>query len=164
MNLKKKYKTLNFLRLQKYINDNPNKNLKEIGGHFGVSRRTISLEIQKHNLKYNNKRLGMKNLNIHNEIKLYIESNPDSSMSEIASFLGVTRQAISLSVKKYNINYKRSKKRLKIDIEKLKEYIESNLTLNSKDIGRVFNTSSTYINFLIRKHNIEYKILKKLAK
>jgi len=88
------------------------------------------------------------------ELKNYIENNPQKSAQSIANHFGKNRSHIRSLITKYKIEYK-SKNEPKVCVQDLREYVKNNFKKTSKEIGEHFGVSAGRIIVLIRQHKIE---------
>jgi transposase len=91
----------------------------------------------------------------YDELKNYIENNPNQSLEKIGMHFGRGRSYIQTLVAKYRIKYE-TKNKIKIDIERLREYVTNNPKKNNEEIAAYFGMSKNRIAILIREFGISH--------
>ncbi|MBC2191631.1 hypothetical protein HCB44_04940 [Listeria sp. FSL L7-0229] len=101
---KKVSKKVDIFILRKYIANNPDDTLEELSQRFKVNKRTMQDIIKAHNIDYKRKLASPKKLDV-DELRLFIENNPDLRRKDLAERLNVSLPTIANYLKKYDLPY-----------------------------------------------------------
>jgi len=145
--------------LRKHIETNPNATLNDLGKFFGCRGESVSGMIRRHKIPYQKKTNRGQRFTRKvdpKELKKYIESNPNSSLEEIAKYFCCTHPSISSALKRDGISYQ-PKCTTKIDIEDLKKRIKENPSAKLKELAKPYGCSVVSVSKMIKRHNIPYK-------
>ena len=143
--------------LENYIKENPDKNITQIGEHYGVSKATISKLMRENEINFSDYKKQNSEIMV-KELEKLIKENPKLSQKEIADYFGVSKETIRRLVIENNIEYKTCKPKITVTKEELESYIKAHPEKTKKEIGEYFNTSCDSIRLLINEFGIEYQI------
>ncbi len=95
--------SINKEALEKYISENPNANLDDIGISLNKTTASISNFIRNHKINYDLKKRRIDK----DKLQKFIQENPYLNQANLAKEFGVTQSYISYFINKHNLKYKR---------------------------------------------------------
>jgi transcriptional antiterminator len=145
------------------INENPEFNMEELAKFANTTQATISNRIKQINIdggevNYFSKNIikGSKSQADEYLIKL-VNENPDLNITELAKLSGISRQTISSSIKRINLDGEKSiivkKGRKKFTDEFLIRLINDNPMLNISELAKLANSSPRTISNRLKEIN-----------
>jgi len=139
--------------LWQLIKHNPGITQRELGKHFGCSQSSIHKAIKNRNIPYQSKQFHKNRIDI-NKLRTLIHENPGYNLATLVKHFDCTIQALDQAVKKHNIPYTPPGRKRKIDIMKLRQYINENPKYTLDELARHFDCTSSAISQALKRSQI----------
>lgn len=142
--------------LVQHIAKHPEKTLKEIGTHFGVSGVCIGMYVGEWNIPYIKKKEGGAFPIKLDELKKYIAKHPEATLKKIGDHFHVTRQCIHERIRYARIPYIKKVPPCKLNRAKLARYIAKHPEANLQTIAIHFKSPAPTVYGAIQTAHIPY--------